>query len=90
MVKSAVNWDEISFFVRSKNRKIILENLLTPKTPTQIKKEVNLHFNSVSRTIIELEKEGFIKCLNPDQKLARFYQIAEKGRKMLKSLKQCN
>lgn len=79
-------WDIISFIVRSKHRGNILKLLETPKTPTKIKEETKLHFNSVSRTIIELEKKGLINCLNPNQKLSRFYQITNKGKEILVKL----
>ncbi|MFH1365639.1 MAG: winged helix-turn-helix domain-containing protein [archaeon] len=79
-------WDDISFIIRSKHRKNILKLLDKPKTPTQIKKTTGLHFNIVSRTIIELEKNGFLKCLNPQQKLIRFYQITKRGKDLLNKL----
>ncbi len=87
-MKKEAEWDNISFIVRSKHRKVILELLAKPKTPTQIKKETKLHFNSVSRSLLELEKKNFIKCLNPTQKLLRFYQITAEGKKLLKKLEE--
>ena len=81
------DWDIISFIVRGKNRKTILELLDKPKTPTKLKTETKLHFNSVSRAIIELQKKELIKCLNPTQKLSRFYQITSKGKELLKKIK---
>ncbi len=84
------NWDDISFMISSKHRKPILKLLDNPKTPTQIRNETNLHFNQVSRTLIELEKKGFVKCLTPSQKLNRFYQITDKGKKILKFLSKNN
>ena len=81
-----MNWDDISFIVRGKHRKAILELLSKPRTPTQIKEETKLHFNSVSRTLNELVKKGFAECLNPNQKLIRFYRITNKGKKLLVSL----
>lgn len=83
-----MNWDDISFIYRGKHRIKILELLKILRTPTQLKKETNLHFNVVSRTIIELEKGSFIACLNPKQKLGRFYQITQKGKEVLKKLGQ--
>ena len=83
MKKAKVTWDDISFVTRGKHRKAVLNLLIKPKTPTQIKKETGLQFNSVSRILVELTKEGFVKCLTPKQKLARFYQIAGKGKKVL-------
>ena len=85
-MKKMIDWNDISFIVRGKHRKTILKLLDNPKTPTQIKIETKLHFNTVSRTLIELEKKGLVKCLTPHQKLARFYQITDKGKKLLSNL----
>ena len=85
-MKKTISWDDISFLVRGKHRKTILKLLDNPKTPTQIKIEMKLHFNVISRTLIELEKKGFVKCLTPHQKLARFYQITNKGEESLNNL----
>ena len=85
-MKKTINWDDISFIIRSKHRKTLLKLLDNPKTPTQIKTETKLHFNTVSRTLVELEKKGVVKCLTPHQKLARFYQITDKGKKLLGNL----
>ena len=87
-MKKENNWDDISFVIRGKHRKEILSLLDKPQTPTKIKEETKLHFNSVSRTLVELEKKGFIACLNPSQKLIRFYQITDKGKNLLKKVKE--
>jgi len=80
------HWDNVSFILRGKHRKDMLKLLKEPKTPTQIKEETKLHFNVVSRTILELEKKGLVVCLNPTQKLMRFYQITSKGGELLDGL----
>lgn len=85
-MKEETNWDDFSFIYRSKHRGVILKLLDKPKTPTQLKEETKLHFNIVSRTLIELQKNGFVECLNPKQKMARFYRITEKGKKVLNEL----
>ena len=87
MVKRGkTNWDDISFILRGKHRQEILKRLDKPKTPTNLKDETNLHFNTISRALIELEKEGFVKCLTPKQKLYRFYELTPKGKKILQEL----
>lgn len=86
MKKDKISWDDVSFIVRGKHRRVILNLLNKPKTPTQIKKESNLHFNTVSRILVELSKNGFVKCLTPQQKLARFYHITSKGKKVLSKI----
>lgn len=82
--KENIDWNEVSFIERGKHRKAILKLLDKPKTPTQLKKESNLHFNTVSRALIELEKAKFVVCLTPDQKLCRFYGLTNKGKGILK------
>jgi len=82
MKKDKISWDDISFIMRGKRRKIILNLLNKPKTPTQIKEETKLHFTTISRALTELEKTGFVKCLNSSQKLWRFYELTEKGKKI--------
>lgn len=79
--KGNINWNEISFIERGKQRKAVLNLLDKPKTPTQLKKESGLHFNTISRALIELEKAGFVSCLTPNQKLCRFYGLTSKGKK---------
>jgi predicted transcriptional regulator len=59
-----------------------------PKTPTQLKEEGDFHFNAVSRALIELEGRGFVKCLTPNEKLGRFYEITPKGKKVLEKFKK--
>jgi predicted transcriptional regulator len=85
-MKEKINWDDFSFIHRGKHRKMVLEILNKPKTPTQLKQETKLHFNIISRTLIELERQGFVECLNPKQKMARFYGITDKGNKVLEKM----
>lgn len=79
-------YDLISFVTRAKNRKLILTNLKDPKTPSGLSIQLKLHRSAVSRAILELESKGLVKCLTPDEKMGRYYQITEKGRKILKEI----
>lgn len=87
MAKEEVNWNDKSFIERGKQRKIILQKLDKPKTPTELKNETGLHFNTVSRALIELEKKNFVKCLTPNQKLCRYYDLTNKGKIILRAIK---
>ena len=88
MKKDKINWNDISFIMRGKRRKAILNLLDKPKTPTQLKEKTKLHFTTISRALIELEKTGFAKCLTPNQKLWRFYELTEKGKKIKEEIKK--
>ncbi len=69
-----MDWSKYSFVIRAKNRKLILLSLSKPKTPTQLAKELNLSLPHVSRALKELEKEGLITCLTPNEKVGRIYK----------------
>ena len=35
-----------------------------------------------------MEKKQFVKCLNPEDRMARYYQVTEKGVKVLRALEE--
>ncbi len=61
------------FIKKGKLRGEILEKLDTAKTATELAKELGKHRSAVSRTLIDLEKEGLVKCVNPDDDKFRHY-----------------
>lgn len=69
----------ISFINRSKNRKLILFRLSKPITPTVLARELNLHRSVVSRSLLDLEKQKLVVCLNPQSKKERYYELTKKG-----------
>lgn len=83
-----MSWEIISFVNRSKNRKLILYKLTEPTTPTRLAKQLNLHRSVTSRSLIDLEKVGLIKCLNPQSKKERYYNLTKKGKLILASIKK--
>jgi DNA-binding MarR family transcriptional regulator len=65
---------EIQIFLKQgKLRKDVLNSLTEPKTATDIAKEIWKHRSSISRVLIELEKKGLVKCINPDDDKFRHY-----------------
>lgn len=82
--------EDIPFLERGKSRVTIMQNLDKPSTPTRLSKILKLHRSAISRTILELEDKGFVKCLNPNDRMARFYQITDKGKKLLKEYQNLN
>jgi len=61
------------FLKKSELRNQIWSILKDPKTATDISKELKKHRSAISRILIEMEKEGFIKCLNPEDDKFRHY-----------------
>ena len=62
------------FLKRGELRKLVYNALDKPKTATELKKELgDKHRSSISRTLLQLEKAGLIKCVNPEDDKFRHY-----------------
>ena len=61
------------FLKKSKLRKEVWKKLDKPKTATEISKEINKHRSAISRIFLDMQKEKFIKCVNPKDKSFRHY-----------------
>ena len=80
-------YDLISFVSRGKIRKKVLSNLDKPLTPTQLSEKIKTHRSTTSRTLLELEEKGLVKCITPDETMGRFYEITNQGKKVLKEIR---
>ena len=79
---------DVAFVIKGRIRKDILTNIEKPKTAKMLSKELSKHIQSVSRSLIELEKKKLIKCMNPNDDGFRFYETTQKGKKVLKEIKE--
>lgn len=69
-------------------QKIILSLKEDPKSPKQIALELELHFSHVSSTLKDLTKKGIIKCLTPDLRKGRLYDLTEIGKEIANKLEK--
>lgn len=83
-----IDWNDISFIVRNKNRRAVFEILEKVKTPTQISQELSINIGFVSNILIELLGRDLIECLSPDEKRNRFYKITNKGKRLKDDIKK--
>ena len=67
---------------RGRQRKAIIKALDKAKTPTQIKEETNIKVTNVSDVLRAMVKLGLAKCLNPEDKLGRFYELTKIGKEV--------
>ena len=79
-------YDLISFVIRGKIRKKVLLNLDKPLTPTQLSEKIKTHRSTTSRTLLELEKKGLVKCITPNENMGRFYEITKQGKKIIEEI----
>ncbi|MEK6760430.1 MAG: hypothetical protein AABX93_00750 [Nanoarchaeota archaeon] len=65
---------ELSIFLKkSKLRAEVWDNLDKPKTATEIAKDLRKHRSAISRVLLDMERVGFVKCVNSLDKSFRHY-----------------
>lgn len=81
-----VDYSILSFILRGERRKAILLSLNKAKIPKRIAMECKLSIHNVSKSLIELTQKELIVCKNPQDKFYRFYELTNKGKKLVKEL----
>ena len=76
----------VSFVSRGKIRKVVLSNLVKPNTPTELSHIIKTHRSTTSRTILALERKGLVKCITPKEKMGRYYEITDMGKRILQKI----
>jgi len=61
------------FLRKSKLRQEVWDKLIGEKTATEVAGELKKHRSAVSRVLLDMQKEGFVKCLNPEDSSFRCY-----------------
>ena len=61
------------FLKKGELRKEVWNKLNKVKTATDIAQELKKHRSAVSRVLLDMEKSGFVKCVNPEDKSFRHY-----------------
>lgn len=69
---------------RGKQRRKIIVILDRAKTPTQIKEETKIKVTNVSDVLRDMKKRKIVRCLNPEDKLGRFYELTGIGKQVKK------
>jgi DNA-binding MarR family transcriptional regulator len=79
---------ELALVVNGTLRKKVILNLNIPNIATNISKKLNTQRSSVSRTLLFLEKNGLVKCINPKASFGRLYKLTDKGKKIKEIIKK--
>ncbi|MCH7647108.1 MAG: winged helix-turn-helix transcriptional regulator [Thaumarchaeota archaeon] len=82
-----MSWEEISYVVASKTRKLIVLKLETPRTPTFLAKDLSVNLANISRSLSELEEKGIVICLTPERRMGKIYSLTKKGTKASDTIK---
>ena len=76
---NTLDYEIISFLMRGKRRNKVLYSLKSPKMPKEIADNCKLSTSNVSASLKELLEKDLIKCITPNDKIFKFYQITKKG-----------
>lgn len=77
---------DYGWILRGKQRRVIIQKLDKPKTPTLLKEETSIKVSNVSDVLRAMEKRKIVKCLNPADKIGRLYDLTANGRKLRKEI----
>jgi len=80
-------YDLMSYVIRGRVRLSILNVLDKPSTPTKIAEQLKNHRSTISRSLLDMEKKGLVKCLTPKEKTGRLYILTKKGKEVLNNVK---
>jgi len=61
------------FLKKGELRRVIWNKLDKPNTATEMAKELRKHRSAISRVLLDMEKAGFVRCANPEDKSFRHY-----------------
>jgi len=78
----------ISFVTRGKIRIKVMSLLFKPMTPTQLSEIIVTHRSTVSRAILSLESKNLVECITPNEKMGRYYQITDLGKKVMENIEK--
>ncbi|KXB09313.1 hypothetical protein AKJ35_01035 [candidate division MSBL1 archaeon SCGC-AAA833F18] len=88
-VKVMTDWDTISFVMASQPRlRVFLELAKSENTPSKLAEELSIPLSHVSKALSELEEKNLVKCLTPNRRKMKFYQVTGKGQKLKKELRE--
>ena len=61
------------FLKKGRLRQEVWDKLDKAKTASDIAKEIEKHRSAISRVLLDMQKEGLIKCINPEDASFRHY-----------------
>lgn len=82
-------WNNVSYILGSPlSRKIIecLNSSDKPLAPLQISKKTDIARSNISTKLGILSKRNLVRCINPEARKWRFYEITKEGRDVIEEI----
>ncbi|MFP4112418.1 MAG: transcriptional regulator [Candidatus Woesearchaeota archaeon] len=71
-----------SWVVRGKQRRDLIRYIDESSTPSEIAKKSRYSLNHTSRVLNEFSKKGIARCINPEEKTGRLYELTSQGKEL--------
>jgi len=82
-----MDWAAIGFLKASSVRLAIFKTLIKgPRTPREIRIELDIHFSQVSKCLSEIESHGLVVCKNETSRKGRLYSLSKHGEEIAKTV----
>lgn len=79
-----MDWAVVSFVMSSKPRfKVLIELFQGKSTPSKLADALGFPSSHVSKALSELSEKGLVRCLTPERRKTKFYEITEEGTKCI-------
>lgn len=77
----------VTYVMGSRHRQRVLKALEgEPKTASDLSDELDVRIQTASRALRELAEKSLARCVNPEKKKGRVYELTEKGEKTVQRL----
>lgn len=81
------DWDLVSFVMASEPRFQILIYLREKvRTPTELTEKMDVPISRTSAVLKDLREKDLVKCLTPERRKSKLFDITEKGEQILKHI----
>lgn len=74
------------FILRSEYRKkvfVLMDKLIMP---SEIARKLDIRLTHITRELRFLKEKRLVKCINPNERVGRLYQLTEKGKRLKKEM----
>jgi len=81
-----INWELYGWVARGKQRRMVITAMDRPKIPSEIRRETKLSITHVSKILRLFKEKNIAKCLNPDSRTGKVYELTEMGKEIRSQL----
>lgn len=83
-----MDYNDVSFILKSEKRKKIMLLLEQPRNPTFLSKQLKTSLSNISMKLKDMSNAKLVECVNPDDTKGRIYKLTAKGNNIVEEIKK--